>query len=97
MKTLNAVKVSKEQLAQMIRNQGGKFMSVQFVRARSDYRYRTLVCRTGVRKDLKTENPRPNSDPTLTNVYSISDKGYRSIATEGLVSARIDGTIYLTK
>tara|TARA_R100000789_G_C2991995_1_gene146368 strand:+ start:609 stop:926 length:318 start_codon:yes stop_codon:yes gene_type:complete len=70
----------------------GKFFSVTFIK-RTDGSKRKMLCRTGVKKYTNGEGLKysPN-DKGLIPVYSLHDKGYRSIPINGIVSFTAYGT-----
>ena len=87
--------VPRWRLAQIIKQTNGKFFKVLFIK-RTNGEYRSMLCRTGVKKHLKGGSLRYDASTLkLINVYDINKKGYRSINLETLVSAKIGGVEYV--
>lgn len=78
----------------MIQKSNGKFFTVVF-KKRSTGELREINCRTEVVKHLKGGDKKySDKDKGLVTVYSVKDKGYRSIPLEGLRTIKIGGVLY---
>ena len=56
---------------------------------------RTMTCRTGVKKHLTGVGAKYSfAEKKLLSVYSIADKGYRSIPVDGVVAVKASGEEY---
>ena len=77
--------ITKDEARKLIENEfTGKFFTVVFIK-RSDGTVRKMNCRTGVRKNLLSQELRFN--PTkkgLKNVYDMKKRKYRFIALENI-------------
>jgi hypothetical protein len=86
--------ISRERACDLIANNGGKFFSVVFTKRTTKSR-RKMTCRRGVTSQLtgggRNYNPQ---DHSLLTVFSIGDKGYRSVPLEGLTSLALGGETY---
>jgi hypothetical protein len=97
---MNAIMCSAHQLAELINKTNGAFFNVTFVK-RTTGEERTMTCRTGVHKytnGVGLKYDRKQHD--LIGVW-VSNEGksgadaYRSISIDGLVSAKINGELYV--
>jgi hypothetical protein len=78
----------------MIQKSHGKFFTVVF-KKRSTGELREINCRTEVVKHLKGgEKKFSDKEKELVTVYSVADKGYRSIPLEGLRTIKFNGVLY---
>jgi len=78
-------------IREAIKNTGSKIFSVQFVK--KDGTIRDMVCRTGVKKDLKGIGL--NYDPIskgLLCVFDMQKNGYRMINVNTITKIKIEGT-----
>lgn len=80
----------------LIEKTDGAIFMVKFQK-RSDGTIRNMVCQTnyvdGLSAKLDKKEPRDNRDYALVTVWSIIDKGYRSIPLDGVISLTIDGKV----
>ncbi len=90
--------ITQKQAANLIAKSNGRFFSVLFVK-RGDGELREMICRTGVKKNLKGgEAPYDFSEKKLIPVYDTQaekkkpgDSGYRCIPIEGIRQISING------
>lgn len=81
-------------LKDLIYSTGGKIFTVCFQK-RGSKEIRTMNCKLGVKPDGIATKPHINADAHhLVTVWSIEDKGYRSIPLEGVIWISIDGVKY---
>ena len=77
--------ITKDEARKIIENEfSGKFFTVTFVK-RTNGKTRILNCRTGVRKNLLSQELRFNpTEKGLKNVYDMKKREYRFIALENI-------------
>lgn len=68
----------------------GRFFSVKF-RKRTDGSHRTMTCRVGVRPTGGGERSYDPDKHDLLTVWSVRDRGYRSIPVDGILELRAHG------
>jgi len=90
-----AVRVSETDAAKMLRETGGKFFRVDFIK-RTTGTERRMVARTGVKKGVAMGGPKRTKpeDNHLIVVWDAGVQDFRSIAIEGIRGFRIKGTTY---
>ena len=86
-------KISPQDAAQMIKDTGGKFFTVTFVK-RTDNSIRTMNCRRGVKLGIKGTGTRKSRPTGLVTVYDMKNSAYRNINVSGIRSIRMRGTEY---
>ncbi len=77
--------ITKDEARKIIEDEfSGKFFTVTFVK-RTNGETRVLNCRTGVRKNLLSNELRFNpTERGLKNVYDVQKRAYRFIALENI-------------
>jgi len=86
--------VSRAELIEKIKSTNGAIFSVLFLKSRSNNEPRRMNCMLNVKKHLTgTGKAAPESAKVIT-VYDLQNKGYRSIAHEGLIQAQIGKEVY---
>lgn len=83
-----------EDIRATVSSLNGKIFSVKFIK-RTTGEEREMVCRTGVKKDLK--GGELAFDPIAKNllmVYDMQKKGYRSIPIENILEIKIRGELH---
>lgn len=86
--------VTREQMIQKIKATNGQIMSILYRSARSDNHVRRLNCQTNVKKYLTGRGKAAPESAKLITVYDLANKGYRSIAHEGIIQAQINGEVF---
>lgn len=86
--------VSREELINKIKATNGAIFSVLFQKTRSDNALRRMNCMLNVKKHLTGTGKAAPASAKVITVYDLTNKGYRSIAHEGLIQAQINGEIY---
>lgn len=80
--------MKKKSVAQLIRETGGRFFRVSFVK-RTNGERREMLCRIGVTKHLRGgDRAYEPSEHNLATVFDVQKKAYRSIPLDGLISFR---------
>lgn len=69
----------------------GRFFTVKFTKKNGEIR--TMLARTGVKKYLKGGVNR-NSNPNHLIVYSIHDRGYRTVDLDNVIELTANGVTY---
>jgi hypothetical protein len=73
----------------------GRIFKVRFQKRTGDKGIREMVCRIGVKKHLAGgEKSFDDDEYKLLTVWDMQRNGYRSIPTDGIISARLDGHEY---
>jgi hypothetical protein len=86
--------VTRAELIEKIKATNGAIFSVLFLKSRSNNEPRRMNCMLNVKKHLTgTGKAAPESAKVIT-VYDLVNKGYRSIAHEGLIQAQIGKEVY---
>jgi len=80
-------------LKAFIANLNGRFFTVDF--RKKDGSYRTINGRTGVVRYLKNGNLPNNNGPEALIVYSIHDKGYRTVNLDTIHGIRANNMVIM--
>jgi hypothetical protein len=86
--------VSRDKLVKMIKATNGSIFSVLFSKTRSNGELRRMNCMLNCKKHLVGTGKAAPESAQLITVYDLTNKGYRSIAIEGLVQAQIGKEVY---
>lgn len=87
------VEVSRGEIVGRIKKASG-FYRVTVIK-RKDGSKRTMICKNKVQKHLTGGERKYNPDfHDLIPTYSMDAKGYRAIAVEGILEAKIGGILY---
>jgi hypothetical protein len=93
----NQHKVTLAEAIDIILNQEGKMMSVEFIK-RTNGEVREMNCRTGVRKHLSGEGSKYSfKDNDLISVFDLQKNGYRTINARAITKVRAGGREYIVK
>jgi len=87
--------ITKDEARKLIENEdSGKFFTVTFVK-RTTGEIRTMNCRTGVRKNLLSNELRFNpAERGLKNVYDMRNRNYRFISLENIKKIKMNKREY---
>ena len=86
--------VSRAELISKIQATNGSIFSVLFLKSRSNNEPRRMNCMLNVTKHLTGTGKAASPAAKVITVYDLANKGYRSIAHEGLIQAQINGEVY---
>lgn len=91
-----AIKISREDLIQKIKDTRGAFFTVTFIK--KDGTTRVMNARFGVKKYLRGgELPYDPIAKGLLPVFDVKENGYRMINTKTIISARIGNEEYIVQ
>ena len=83
------IKLEQSKLKQLLSN--GRFFTVTFTK--KDGTTRKFTCRTGVTKHLRG-GTRKNTNPNHLIVWSVADKGYRTVDIDAITKLKFNGQTY---
>lgn len=84
-----------ENLIELLKERGGIF-NVKFIKA--DGSKRSMNARFGVKKNLKGVGLKYNPEARGNIVvFSMNDKGYRTVRLDNVISIKFNGLTYLNK
>ena len=83
------LKIEQSKLKQLLST--GKFFTVTFTK--KDGSVRKFTCRTGVKKHLRG-GTRKNTNPYHLIVWSVADKGYRTVDINAITKLTFNGETY---
>lgn len=89
--------VTRQELIKKIHETNGAIFSVLFLKSRSTNEPRRMNCMLNVKKHLTGTGKAASPAAKVITVYDLANKGYRSIAHEGLIQAQINGEVYEVK
>lgn len=85
--------INKYKLGVLLKNTGGKFVSVEFVK--KDGSMRQLVGRFGVTKHLRGgENKTVKESNSYMTIYDTQSQGYRTINLETITKVKFAGETF---
>ena len=83
------IKLEQSKLKQLLNT--GKFFTVTFTK--KDGTTRKFTCRTGVKKHLRGGTSK-NTNPNHLIVWSLADKGYRTVNIDAITKLTFNGETY---
>lgn len=86
--------VTRDELINKIKATNGSIFSVLFRKSRSNDELRRMNCMLNVKKHLTGTGKAVSAEAKVITVYDLVNKGYRSIAHEGLIQAQIGKEVY---
>jgi hypothetical protein len=85
------LKIERPQLKRLLSN--GRFFTVTFIK--KDGSTRRMTARTGVKKHLRGGTNK-NTNPNHLIVWSVADKGYRTVDINAITKLTFNGETYTT-
>lgn len=86
--------VTRNELISKIQATNGAIFSVLFLKSRSTNEPRRMNCMLNVKKHITGTGKAAPASAKVITVYDLANRGYRSIAHEGLIQAQINGEVY---